>query len=197
MKYWLLVGMAVFAETNLAQRDEGKEVRSQAPVLWQDSTPWGKPVTGVRMSVEGLHSGDGQLRGLRIAFQNISSFPQALSLGFLSSTGAQIPATLALTTPSGSYEFTGVSSRAATGGIDPLVIPLVMNAAYVVHMPLTAFRPVRTKPSRNAAITEATELSVRFIGDSAVCDANGYPHPNPVPCWSGELKSNVIRLSPR
>jgi hypothetical protein len=197
MYCWLAVGVAVFAGTGYAQNEQRREIRSQTPIFWQDSTPWGQPVTGLRISVETLRGEGGQLRGLRIAFQNISSSPQGLPLGFLSGTDALIPSALILTTPSGRHEFSSISDRAARAATDPLIIPLMPNAVYAMHVPITAYRSVRTEPSVSSAIGEATDLSVSFVGDKAVCDAYGYPHPNPVPCWFGELKSNVIRLPPR
>jgi hypothetical protein len=197
MKYWVAVGVAVCAGTTCAQDQQRKEIRSQAPVFWQDATTWGQPVTGLRMSIEVLRNEGGQLRGLRLAIQNISGSPQGLSLGFLSGKGAQIPSTLILTTPSGRHELSGMSDGAASGGIDPLVIPLLPNALYAVHLPLTSYRSVRPNLSVTNALAEATELFVSFFGDKTVCDSYGYPHPNPVPCWFGELRSNVIRLSPR
>jgi hypothetical protein len=90
-----------------------------------------------------------------------------------------------------------MSDGAASGGIDPLVIPLLSNAVYAVHIPLTSYRSVRPNLSVTNALAEATELFVSFVGDKTVCDSYGYPHPNPVPCWFGELRSNVIRLSLR
>ena len=149
------------------------------------------------MSIEGLRNDVGELRGLRLAIQNISSGPQGLSLGFWSGKAAQIPSTLVLTTPSGRHEFSGISDSAASGEIDPVVIPLLPNAVYAVQLPLTSYRSVRPNLSVTNALAEATELFVSFVGDKTVCDAYGYPHPNPVPCWFGELRSNVIRLSPR
>jgi hypothetical protein len=132
-----------------------------------------------------------------MAFQNISSSPQGLPLGVLSGPDPAILSTLVLTTPGGRREFSGLSERAAKGATEPLIIPLMPNAVYAVHVPLTAYRPVRAGLTTSGAIGEATELSVSFVGDQAVCDLYGYPHPNYVPCWSGELKSNTIRLSPR
>jgi hypothetical protein len=149
------------------------------------------------MSIEVLRNEGGQLRGLRVAIQNISSSPQGLALGFLTGTGAQIPSTLILTTPGGRVEFSSMSDSAGSDGLDPLVIPLLPNAIYAVALPLTSYRSVRRSLTVTNALAEATELSVSFVGDKTVCDSFGYPHPNPIPCWFGELRSNVIRLSPR
>jgi hypothetical protein len=151
------------------------------------------------MSIEELRNEAGQLRGLRLAIQNISANPQGLALGFLSAKGTQIPSTLILTTPGGHQEFSGMSNSASavSGGIDPLVIPLLPNAVYAVYLPLESYQSIRPNLRLTTALANATELFVRFVGDKAVCDAYGYPHPNPVPCWFGELKSNVIPLPPR
>lgn len=189
-----IIGVFLLASVIHAQ-DQSHDIKSQAHVFWHDLTPWGPPVVGLRLSIDALRDAAGQLRGLRLAIQNVATFPQGLALGFLSNTSAQIPSTLILTTTTGQHEFKQVDIT-ANGGL-PMVVPLLPLAVYTSHVPLGSYHPIRPGISLETALKQATGLSVRLAGDKSVCDAYGYPHPNYLPCWSGALASNVIRLSPR
>jgi hypothetical protein len=196
----LLMGAAIVVGVAVAQNQERKEIRSQTPLFWQDQVEWGEPVTGLRLSAEGIQNHERELAGIRLTVQNISGGSQGLPLGFLIGPGAHIASSLTLTTSGGRYEFSSldvtIGSRAG-GQFDPVVIPMLPGAFYAVHLPFTSYRPVGTNRSVAAVLKEAKSLSVRFVGDKSICDQYGYPHPNPFPCWFGELQSNTVRLAAR
>jgi hypothetical protein len=89
------------------------------------------------------------------------------------------------------------------GRFDPLVIPMVSDASYVLELPLAAWWKGRTNRNELEALIGRqgqlwVELDGKYMPSTTIpplaCPLYGYPNPNAITCWQGKLISNRVQL---
>jgi hypothetical protein len=155
---------------------------------------WGSAVNGVRMEIAFI--GDTH-SGVRITVQNTGNQALLLPAGTLiGDRFYDLRFEIVVSVPGGQERravYAG-GPGAIGGRVDPLIIPLIPGASYTVEIPIARFL-IPDKPEKlETLIGKRCQFRAELNLRNPACPLYGYPNPNMVPCWQGDLASNVLRL---
>jgi hypothetical protein len=173
------------------------------PCAAADAAEWGQTVDGLRMSVAVVSDSRSDPQ-VRVTVNYVGDKPLLLPFAFISDTRiASYRLRLFLLASDGQHSFDLVPIFLLAGRLDPLVIPMVPQASYVLELPITAWRTGRVDVEHLGALIKRqgqlwAELDCGHVGTTAIpsltCPLYGYPNPNQIVCWEGKLTSNKVTL---
>jgi hypothetical protein len=135
--------------------------------------------------------------GIRITVQNAGDTPLLLPFGALiGSHYYDLRFQVVVSVPGGKdRRATYAGGPGVVGGrVDPLVLPLVPGASYTVQVPLARFVVLDQPEDLETLILKRCQIRVELEIRNPVCPLYGYPNPNMIPCWQGQVVSNVLQL---
>ena len=169
-----------------------------------EALEWGPLVDGLRMSVEVVPDSRGDVQ-VRVTINYVGDKPLLLPFAFAGGDGiSRHRLRLFVSTPDGQHSFSLDSPAAALRGrFDPLVIPMLPQASYVLELPAAAWYRGFTNEQQLGILIQRqgqlwAELDCKYMQSTAIpslpCPLYGSPNPNGIVCWEGKLTSNKLRL---
>jgi hypothetical protein len=188
-----------------------KQALAVSALLWMtvlcaatETSEWGQTVDGLRLSVAILPDSGVDLQ-IRVTVNYLGRDPVLLPFAFAGGKGiARHRLSLIVSAADGEHTF-GLDDPTIPlrGRFDPLVIPMLCHASYVLESPIAAWCRGRTNPKYLEGLIQGqgqlwVELDCEYMLSTATpplaCPLYGYPNPNAITCWQGKLTSNRLRL---
>ena len=156
----------------------------------QDSTAWGKPDNGLRMSL----AVDNESRELIFSIQNISGSGRILDLG---ENGIPYFFTVNVTTRDGKFWNSLRIPFPATGsGRSTDIVESMANSTYSIRIAMKDLTDPtgdwRSRPHPLTALQPGDFLTGHYAREDEKCsasDCRGQMH-----CWTGDLVSNIVSV---
>ncbi len=169
-----------------------------------ETTEWGQTLDGLRLSVATVAHSGGAVQ-IRVTVNYVGEKPLLLPFAFISGEViSRHRLRLIVSAADGEHTF-GLDDPTIPlrGRFDPVVIPMLCRASYVLESPIAEWCRGRTNPKELEALIQGkgqlwVELDCKYILSTAIpplaCPLYGYPNPNAITCWQGKLTSNRLRL---
>jgi len=155
---------------------------------------WGSAVNGVRLGIAISSVPNSEIV---VTVQNVDDKPLLLPFGVLIGPGLYDFGFQVIGTAPGGEDrrviYTG-GPGVVGGRLDPLVLPLVPNASYIVRIPVARFYVLDDSEKLETFLKKRCQLRVELDVQKPICPLYGYPNPNMIPCWQGKMVSNVLQL---